>query len=427
MKQYTDQGKLVPTEIVIEVLTNAINSGERDVRPKKLTEKVFLVDGFPRNLEQALIYEQMNGELYHIVHFDLDRDVMRKRLIGRMEQTPVELRRQDDNPEVMRDRMDTFFNVSMAGINFYNRLGKVSMIDADGSPDEVFERAIEAFRSNIITISGGGVENVNEFESGDTLGRRLAHITSYPYIDCRGFFADRPSLTEAHQIQILSEFMRDAPYRNFILENLPKGLIHKKSHLGNVLAHFHITPTIPASESKIYHYIDSSLPIVDQAQSAFQKLNFRLCLVNIKENPQAGDQFLRDLESNEGFDIINFEELVNSEIQRKTLIGRELEENLNPQSFLKLWKKYLFESSLRKRRFCLVNIPGDLELIRSLDLFVFPIGKIYYFVTRVEHAVSARNRPFSHQWREIADLFSSKARFVLSSGDEDFWFWIKKE
>ena len=142
IQSYVDGGKLVPTELVIEVLGKAINMKEKG--------KSYLIDGMPREIEQALLFEQMIAEIDNILQFECSEEEILRRLIGRMESTPIDKRRSDDKPEIIKQRVATYFKVSKPATDFYKKLGRVREVSAIGSPDEVFERTCKALQPNVI-------------------------------------------------------------------------------------------------------------------------------------------------------------------------------------------------------------------------------------------------------------------------------------
>ena len=96
-----------------------------------------IIDGFPRVLTQGLIYESKVTEVYLIVLFNVAREVLFDRMMKRVADTPVEKRRSDDKPEVLENRINTFMSETMKACDFYNKLGKVRVIEAQADPDTV--------------------------------------------------------------------------------------------------------------------------------------------------------------------------------------------------------------------------------------------------------------------------------------------------
>lgn len=126
------QGQIVPSEITVGLLEKAMKaSGER----------MFLIDGFPRNDENRERFESQTGMTPKMVlFFDCSEDVMTARLMGRNEG------RTDDNIETIRKRFKVFKEDSMPVVAWYDRQGKVARISAERSPDEVFADVKAAFK-----------------------------------------------------------------------------------------------------------------------------------------------------------------------------------------------------------------------------------------------------------------------------------------
>jgi adenylate kinase len=100
------EGKLVPSEVTIALLKNAmIKSGE----------KRFLIDGFPRALDQAEIFERDVKPAELVLYFDCPEPVMEERLLGRGKTSG----RSDDNADTIKKRFHTFTQSSMPVIEYF--------------------------------------------------------------------------------------------------------------------------------------------------------------------------------------------------------------------------------------------------------------------------------------------------------------------
>lgn len=149
-KSYIDAGKLVPDEVTCEIVKNRL--AEDDVKGG------FMLDGFPRNLFQA-------GELDKFAHIDLcinidvDVELLMDRICGRRVCSCGEsyhistlggrttcakcgkelYQRDDDNPETVQKRLDTYFKETAPLVNYYKEQGKLFTVKSGkGSPDDVF-------------------------------------------------------------------------------------------------------------------------------------------------------------------------------------------------------------------------------------------------------------------------------------------------
>jgi len=97
-------GTIVPSEVTVKLLENAI--AEAFKRPHQEVESWeegkgrFLVDGFPRQMDQALQFDENVCLSSFVLFFSLTEDVMLQRLVERGKTSG----REDDNPEVIKKR-----------------------------------------------------------------------------------------------------------------------------------------------------------------------------------------------------------------------------------------------------------------------------------------------------------------------------------
>ena len=118
------QGQIVPSEVTVNLLKGAMaaDGGAR-----------FLIDGFPRNVENCEAFETVMGfECSGVLFFDCPEAVMERRLLARNEG------RTDDNIETIKRRFKVFVEQSMPVVQHYQQCGKVIWADSDRSPEEIF-------------------------------------------------------------------------------------------------------------------------------------------------------------------------------------------------------------------------------------------------------------------------------------------------
>jgi hypothetical protein len=111
----------------------------------------FLIDGFPRALDQAEMFERMVKPAELVLAFDCPEEVMEARLLKRGETSG----RSDDNAATIRKRFDTFVSQSMPVISHYEQLGKCHRISAIPTPDEVFEAVQAVVEGKVCGVSAG--------------------------------------------------------------------------------------------------------------------------------------------------------------------------------------------------------------------------------------------------------------------------------
>jgi adenylate kinase len=129
-KKYLDAGDLVPA-----ALTNALVDDRLD--DADATEG-FILDGYPRSVEQAEALREMLAKrdrlLDAVVEFRVSEDELLARLKGRG--------RADDTEDVILNRMKVYRDETAPLLDYYQ--GELKTVDAVGSLDEVFARALRA-------------------------------------------------------------------------------------------------------------------------------------------------------------------------------------------------------------------------------------------------------------------------------------------
>eukprot|EP01134_Creolimax_fragrantissima_P005046 CFRG5046T1 len=131
---YITNGAIVPVEITIELLHNAME--------KDGTTNNFLIDGFPRNKDNLEGWnKKMEGvaDVKQVLNFDLPEDECLKRALKRGETSG----RSDDNEESFRKRYVTFKESTQPIIDHYANKNLVTTISSVPGPDEVFAKVAE--------------------------------------------------------------------------------------------------------------------------------------------------------------------------------------------------------------------------------------------------------------------------------------------
>jgi len=167
-KSYMEKGALVPDEITIKMVL------ERLATPDCASGVI--LDGFPRNLEQAealdvALMEQTKA-IDRVVYIKVAEDELLKRLGGRWicrkcqapyheVSSPPEVRgkcdkcggelyqRPDDNAETVKQRLKVYFTQTAPLIDYYSRAGKLLEVDGEGGMDVVSERIVTAVQGGI--------------------------------------------------------------------------------------------------------------------------------------------------------------------------------------------------------------------------------------------------------------------------------------
>jgi UMP-CMP kinase len=141
IKDHIKNGTIVPMEVTVQLLENAMTAALQKYLPPSAppsdiskAKGKFLIDGFPRQMDQALKFEEAVCPAKFVLFFDCPEDELQKRLLKRGETSG----RADDNAESIKKRFKTFVETSMPVVEYYEKQGRVVKMPATGTPEEVF-------------------------------------------------------------------------------------------------------------------------------------------------------------------------------------------------------------------------------------------------------------------------------------------------
>lgn len=130
-KQLMDQGLLVPDQVVINMISNCLDSNKN--------ASGFIFDGFPRTVAQAEALDQLltskGASISGMIALDVADDELESRLLLRGKNSS---RPDDANPEVIRKRIAEYKAKTAVVANFYKGQNKFNSIDGVGNIDEIF-------------------------------------------------------------------------------------------------------------------------------------------------------------------------------------------------------------------------------------------------------------------------------------------------
>jgi adenylate kinase len=127
-----DQGRLVPDHLALEMVAHKLN----DARFKSGC----MFDGFPRTLAQARSLDEMLAKRGTPLELALELRADKDELITRMLKRAAVEGRADDNPQTMAHRFEVYRQQTTPLLDYYRFKGILSVIDAMGTPDDVFSR-----------------------------------------------------------------------------------------------------------------------------------------------------------------------------------------------------------------------------------------------------------------------------------------------
>ncbi|MFW0884530.1 adenylate kinase [Candidatus Acidulodesulfobacterium sp. H_13] len=155
-KSYMDKGELVPTELVTKMIKANIK--------QNIGKNGFLFDGFPRDLSQNSLLDEMlkefDLEVDRIIYIDVKNETIYERLTNRricpkckdvyhMKYNPPKkdelcdncgeqlITRDDDKLDVIKKRLDVYHNSTQPLVDYFEKMGKITKINGEKAPKEV--------------------------------------------------------------------------------------------------------------------------------------------------------------------------------------------------------------------------------------------------------------------------------------------------
>lgn len=159
VQTYLNSGQLVPDEIIIEMLVERISKDD--------CNNGFILDGFPRNIEQAKSLDQAGVSIDLVIYLKILEEQIIERMSGRRihlasgrsyhttfnppkvdgkdDLTGEDLiQRSDDKPDVIKKRLEVYFNETEPMLDFYkNKDIKFYEIDASEPVKAVTEKILK--------------------------------------------------------------------------------------------------------------------------------------------------------------------------------------------------------------------------------------------------------------------------------------------
>lgn len=168
IKNLIDNGIFVSDEIIFKAIEDKILAPE--------CQNGYILDGFPRNIDQAKGYDEilkrLNKDLGIVINLTIPNEMLKERIIGRRvckncgaiyniynedvkpkkegicDQCGGELyQRKDDNEESMNTRIKTYFEVTQPIIDYYEQKGVLKVVDSSKDSETTFKEIEKILRS----------------------------------------------------------------------------------------------------------------------------------------------------------------------------------------------------------------------------------------------------------------------------------------
>ncbi|XP_066137830.1 adenylate kinase isoenzyme 1 isoform X1 [Euwallacea fornicatus] len=125
-----ERGELVPLEVVLDLIKEAILSS-------LASAKGFLIDGYPREKEQGVLFERTIAPVNLVIFYDASENTLVERLLERAKTSG----RVDDNEETIKKRLHTFNTHNDQVVQQYS--DKLKKIQAERTANEIFEETVQ--------------------------------------------------------------------------------------------------------------------------------------------------------------------------------------------------------------------------------------------------------------------------------------------
>ncbi|OJD28532.1 hypothetical protein ACJ73_00059 [Blastomyces percursus] len=143
---------IIPAQLTVHLLESKIRLLWKEGKQR------FLIDGFPRSMEQILEFEEQIQQRNATLFLDCQQDAMIERLTKRASMSG----RIDDNPESIQKRIETFLKENETIVNHLRNSGPVKIVKCDAPVDEVYESTKAAVEGIISQMESDRWNSMNE-------------------------------------------------------------------------------------------------------------------------------------------------------------------------------------------------------------------------------------------------------------------------
>jgi adenylate kinase len=133
VKSVMDRGDLISDDIIMSIIQERIQKAD--------CQNGFIFDGFPRTLKQAIaldkLLENKNINIDHIIEINVNEEFLYERIEHR--KTDSDIVRNDDNSEVLKNRIEVYKNETIPVLKYYRDLKRLKTVDGMQNVERVSE------------------------------------------------------------------------------------------------------------------------------------------------------------------------------------------------------------------------------------------------------------------------------------------------
>ena len=424
----------------------------------------YIIDGFPRTLSQAVMFESIIGESQMLLHLTTPMEEVMKRLIMKYEGT---------KEEGIKKRLEEYMTKAQPAVDYYTRFGKVRKVDCSGSISETYKAITQAILPQIYCVIGP------KSCGKSSICHHLAARAGMKYINFASFTRMHKSQGKPSEtlMQELIKYFHAENIGKVVLDGFPENMSQLQYMLGNgvQLAKFlyinanescclkinqelgvthkeYLSPPILCKAIKEFYATTKELlafckkknlvtelrnteekPLSELLKTVNKLLDPEILLVKCQESAALEMASMTKVLAARGYQIVELASLEYDEILRKTKIGlemakyREKGEKMPLDCCIRLARKFVYPVSGNGK----ILLAGFPKNIKELELFEEACGTIsreFYFYTSedpnsteftLQTYMHSQNRltPLQNFSYDLMDTYNgTQLQYVLISG-----------
>jgi adenylate kinase len=367
----------------------------------------YLVDGFPRALDQAIYFEKNVVEASQILFYDVPQEIMLERCMKRAETSG----RADDNAETIKTRVQNYFDQSLPVVEYYKMFGKVKHIDATGDIASVFAQTKASIIPQTMCVLGP------KSSGKTTISLALCQRTNTKHVDFNTFLIQNGLIgqdDETVTAQLISSLSKEHMPR-IVLENFPQNITQAKyfSRNGSNPSHIftlncskdmcqermidlgqshpnYVASSILSKKIKKYHddcaellpflksssnliEINTDQPLDKTMEEVYKNVEPLVIHIRPGASPELRNEIVEKLAKEHGFINLDVDKCMRGENERGTAIGLQLiklveQSKIIPGDLIvKMLKMIIYCGTPTQNKFILTNFPDMIEQAKEFE------------------------------------------------------------
>jgi len=389
--------ELVPTEIIVACMK---------AKMKRSGSNKFLIQGYPRTLEQAFAFERNIAPVNKVLYFECNQQVQEQRLLG------IGYNDEEDVKEEQA-KIAIFYEKTSEVVTFYQKAGNLVTINDNVDQDQSYPQVHRALIPDVVFIMGDNSKTIakhvldgfgwtllsidqllrDEIASGSRQGREIGDM----------FGEDRP-IPISIQVELLDRAMDNSAEDKFIVHDFPTTLqeaIHFEKIIGSpaFILNLGQKESDPEKQAVIDFYTAlASVREIDTSQSAErvrQQVNGHFIpsvQFVLSKNELVASKHCENARAL-GYTILSHNDLLRAEVARQSKEGIVIEKILKrgqiiPTHVIMNLLGNIISSASPRTRFLINSFPRALDQAQQFEASVAPAKGIVYLDMTDETALA---------------------------------------